>query len=242
MNKENPWERTEQLIGPRGIQTLHTSNVTVVGLGGVGSYAVEALARAGIGELCLIDGDVLAWSNMNRQLLATHQTMGQAKVEAAARRIADINPCCITTARNMRVTPENAAELLEPRTDYIIDAIDDLPAKAALIAAAKAIGVPIISVLGTARRLDPWTGFQQADISTTHTCPLARALRKRLRLLGIETGVSVIYSPQPPHQLPQATRESQECRPPLGSISFVPGQAGLIAAGIVVNALLEKAN
>jgi len=247
----NPWERTELLIGTDGLHTLASARVMVVGLGGVGSYAVEALARAGIGALDLVDGDVLTYSNLNRQLLATQKTIGQAKVSAAAQRTAEINPQCRVTEWNLWVTPDNAMNLLQTKPDYIIDAIDDLTAKAALIKAAQQVGVPTISVLGTARRIDPWTGFQHADISVTHTCPLARSLRKRLRQLGIEKGVSVIYTPQPPYILPMSSEEISKdewsdasrtySKQPLGSISYVPGQAGLIAAGIAITSLLDKA-
>lgn len=211
------------------MKRLRNSRVALFGLGGVGSFALEALARAGIGGLLLIDFDLIEVSNLNRQLLALHSTLGEAKVEVACRRVLDINPHARVETRRVKLDELNCSTLLEPGLDYVVDAIDQVSAKVALICQAKRLNQPIISCLGAAEKLDP-TAFRIGDISETSVCPLARAVRQRLRARGIESGVKVVYSLEPPR-----TRADR----PRGSISFVPSVAGLLAASVVVNDLIR---
>jgi len=225
----NPHSRTVRLLGVPALQALHSSHVLVAGLGGVGSYAVEALARCGIGKLSLVDYDRVTLSNLNRQLYALHSTLGQLKTEVAAKRIADINPDCSITLHTLRITEDNVADLLKCKPDLVLDAIDDLSAKTALLSAARHMNIPVVSVLGTANRSDANAGFIIADIAATHTCPLARTLRQKLRLAGITEGITVVFSPHTPQQ-----------RGALGSTSYVPGQAGLIAAGQIVQWIIDN--
>ncbi|MCL2548597.1 MAG: tRNA threonylcarbamoyladenosine dehydratase [Symbiobacteriaceae bacterium] len=223
---ETTHERSIRILGAAALETLAASHVLVAGLGGVGSYAVEALARSGVGTLSLVDYDYVTPSNLNRQLYALQSTLGCLKTAVATRRIADINPGCNVLSFELRITSDNVSELLSQKPDWVLDAIDDLPAKAALLATAHRMGIPSLAVLGTGNRSDPLANYTLADISATHTCPLARALRQRLRALGVESGIRTIFSPLPPQQ--QGT---------LGSTSYLPGQAGLIAAGVIIKAL-----
>jgi len=207
----------------------------------VGSFAVEALARSGIATLTLVDGDIVTLSNLNRQLLALHSTLGELKTAVAARRLAAINPACQVTTISDWVTPANAVSFLDgslaPTPHWLVDAIDDLPAKAALLAAAVTLGVKVVSVLGTGNRISPLAQFTVTDISQSHTCPVARALRRRLlRDYGLNSGITVVFSPLPP--LPANPQREENSR--VGSVSYIPGQAGLIAAGVVITALAAE--
>ncbi len=201
----------------------------VVGLGGVGSYAAEALARAGIGNLILVDHDRVMMSNINRQLVALTSTLGQPKAEVMAKRVRDINPECKVEACAIRCSRETVNDLLGRKPDYVVDAIDSVPDKVCLIKECFTASIPIISAMGAGNRIDP-TKFSVADISQTHTCPLARRVRHELRRANIYEGVRVVYSQEKP--VLTATRS------PVGSISFVPSTAGLLLAAAVIKDLL----
>ena len=255
-------DRTKMMLSESGYMRLCRSRVAIFGIGGVGGYATEALARAGVGALDLIDSDRVSVSNINRQIIATHSTVGEYKTEAARARIADINPDCIVTSHNIFYTADTAAEINLSDFDYIIDAIDSVSSKVELIERATNSGVPIISAMGAGNKLDP-TKFRVADISKTAVCPLAKAVRVALRKRGINH-LKVVYSEEPPCALfnqdnsrqdtqsssapaPQGgtckaaastdlSREkaSYNARPAPGSISFVPSVMGLILAGEVI--------
>ena len=236
------FSRTELLIGKQGLAVLAGAKVAVFGIGGVGSFAAEALARSGIGSLTLVDFDRIELTNINRQLHALHSTVGMYKADVMQARIQDINPDCRVDVRREFFQPERDEDFLNPGFDYVIDAIDSIKPKIGLISGCLARGIPIISVMGAGRKLDP-AAFQVVDISETYNDPLARVVRKGLRDLGITKGVKVVFSPE----LPQGPREemgdadgkaSSQGRQPPGSIAFVPPAAGLIAAGAVVRGLL----
>ncbi|HHY60128.1 MAG TPA: tRNA threonylcarbamoyladenosine dehydratase [Clostridia bacterium] len=228
------FERTRLLIGDRGLAVLQESSVIVFGVGGVGSFAVEALARAGVGKLTLVDHDVVTWSNLNRQLPALHSTVGQPKVEVLKRRIADINPRCVVTTYREFYEAGNRELFFQEKYDYVVDAIDKIKSKVDLIEQCVRRKIPIVSSMGAGNRLDP-VGFRVADISETFSCPLAKAVRKELRQKGIEQGVKVVFSPKP--CAPVVQRDASTERVP-GSISFVPPVVGMILASVVVNDLL----
>ncbi len=224
---EDFYTRTRSLLGDEAVEKLKKARVAVFGLGGVGSYAVEALARAGIGSLLLIDGDVIAESNINRQLYALTDTVGKDKAALAEARCRKINPNCEIDARRLTVTPENINELPLSDCGYAVDAIDDVKAKLAVIVRCRALGVPVISSMGTGNKLDP-TKLVVTDIYKTSVCPLARVMRHELRRLGVDK-LKTVYSEEVP---------VVNCRPP-ASISFVPSSAGLIIAGEVVKDLIS---
>ncbi|MCR4935563.1 MAG: tRNA threonylcarbamoyladenosine dehydratase [Oscillospiraceae bacterium] len=231
--------RTRMLLGDAAMERLRHCRVAVFGLGGVGSYAVEALARSGLGALDLIDSDTLAESNLNRQLLALHSTLGLPKTEAAARRVRDIDPDIRVTCRNCFYLPETAGDFDFTQYDYIIDAIDTVTGKIQLALQAREAGTPIISAMGTGNKLDP-AALRVADISETRVCPLARVMRKELRRRGLEH-LKVVYSeekPLVPMENP-AEREGSARRSIPGSAAFVPGAAGLLLAATVVCDLTE---
>ena len=226
--------RTEMLLGTTALERLRKARVAVFGLGGVGGYTVEALARAGIGQLDLIDNDTVSLSNLNRQILATHSTIGMAKTEAARRRVLDINPNCIVRTHDVFYTPETADLFDFTQYDYIVDAIDTVTGKLALVERAHAVNTPIISCMGTGNKLDA-SAFQVADISRTSMCPLARIMRKELGKRGIKH-LKVVYS-QEEALTPTGWEEEAAAigkRQIPGSVSFVPGAAGLILAGEVI--------
>ena len=229
--------RTEMLLGTAAIEKLQKARVAVFGLGGVGGYTVEALARSGIGALDLIDNDTIGISNLNRQILATHSTLGLLKTEAARRRVLDINPECVVREHPIFYTPETAQALDFTQYDYIVDAIDTVTGKLALVEQAVAAGTPIICCMGTGNKLDA-SAFQVADISKTSMCPLARVMRKELGKRGIKH-LKVVYS-QEEALSPTGWEEEAAAlgkRQIPGSVSFVPGAAGLILAGEVIKDL-----
>ena len=239
----NPFSRTQLLLGQPAMEKLNNARVAVFGLGGVGGYTVEALARSGVGALDLIDHDTISPTNINRQLLALHSTVGMSKAEAAKNRVLDINPQCKVTVHETFYGPDTAALFDFKKYDYIVDAIDTVTAKLQLIERAKEAGTPILCCLGTGNKLDA-TKFQITDISKTSVCPLARIMRKELRKRGIEH-LKVVYSkelPMTPIQPAQAeapvgtdTRPGTTARKDTpGSISFVPAAAGLLLASAVV--------
>lgn len=251
-NNLHRFRRLELLIGPEGSAALDRARVAVVGLGGVGSFAVEALARAGVGWLVLIDHDDICLSNTNRQLHALEGNYGRPKVEVMEERVKAINPQAAVVAWRQFLTAENAPDLLRGGLSYVVDAIDTVAAKAALIQHCVENGIPIVSVMGAGNKFDP-LAFRVDDISRTHTCPLAKAVRKALREKGIERGVKAVYSTEKPAQpLAEAPACPGECACPgrgerdcprrrsiPGSTSYVPPIAGLIAAGVVIGELLR---
>lgn len=229
--------RTEMLLGSAAIAKLRNARVAVFGLGGVGGYAVEALARSGVGSLDLIDSDRVSVSNLNRQILATHSTVGMLKVDAARNRVLDINPDCVVRAYPIFYTPETADSFDFTRYDYIVDAIDTVTGKLALVERAMAVNTPIICCMGTGNKLDA-SAFQVADISKTTMCPLARVMRKELAKRGIRH-LKVVYS-QEEALTPTGWEEEAAAlgkRQIPGSVAFVPGAAGLLLAGEVVRDL-----
>ena len=225
------------LLGRDAIEKLHSARVAVFGLGGVGGYAVEALARSGVGSLDLVDNDTVSVSNLNRQILATHSTVGMLKVEAGKRRVLDINPACVVRTYPIFYTPETADSFDFTRYDYIVDAIDTVTGKLALVERAVAVNKPIICCMGTGNKLDA-SAFQVADISKTSMCPLARVMRKELSKRGIRH-LKVVYS-QEEAMTPtgwEAEAAALGKRQIPGSVAFVPGAAGLLLAGEVVRDL-----
>ena len=223
------YERTDMLIGEENRKKLSRAHVAVFGIGGVGSYVCEALARAGVGELTLIDNDVVSESNINRQIIALHSTVGRAKTAVMAERIADINGEIKVNCHNVFFSPETAESIDFSQFSYVIDAIDSVTGKLTIIEKAKALDIPVISSMGTGNKLDP-TAFKIADIKKTSVCPLARVMRYELRKRGIE-GVRVLFSTEEPKQNGERTP---------ASISFVPSVAGLIIAGETIKDLIKK--
>jgi len=222
------FSRTELLIGKDGIEKLKNSKVAIFGIGGVGSYAVEALARAGVGSFVLIDNDEVAISNLNRQIIATTKTIGIPKVEVAKQRILEINPEAKVETYQEFFMPETKG-ILDESVSYIVDAIDTVTAKIELVLRANKLNIPIISSMGTGNKLDP-TRFEVTDIYKTSVCPLAKVMRKELKQRGVRK-LKVVYSKEEPIKLEKDERIKKQVP---GSISFVPSVAGLIIAGEVV--------
>ncbi len=216
------------------MEKLAVSRVAVFGLGGVGGYTVEALARSGVGALDLIDGDKVCLTNLNRQIIATLKTVGRYKADVAAERIADINPECVVRAYKTFYLPDTAHEFDFTQYDYVVDAIDTVTGKLTIIENAKKCGVPVISAMGAGNKLDP-TAFQVADISETSVCPLARVMRKELKKRGIGH-VKVVYSKEEPARPLESTEQTTRRALP-GSNAFVPSVMGLIIAGEVIKDL-----
>ena len=233
------FSRTEILLGEAAMERLYRARVAVFGIGGVGGYAVEALARCGVGQLDLCDSDTVSVSNLNRQILATHSTVGQLKVEVAKKRILDINPACTVRTYPFFYLPDTADRFDFTQYDYIVDAIDTVTGKLALVERAHAAGTPIICSMGTGNKLDAGA-FQVADISKTSVCPLARIMRKELKKRGI-SHVKVVYSQEealtPTVDAEELARTGKRQIP--GSVAFVPGSAGLLIAGEVVRDLIQ---
>ena len=239
------YSRTRLLLGESGIHKLRNARVILFGLGGVGGYTAEALARSGIGHIDLVDDDTVSLTNLNRQMLALHSTIGKHKVDVAADRIRDIDPTIEVRTYKTFFLPETAEQFDFTQYDYVIDAIDTVSGKLALIAKAKEAGVPVISCMGTGNKLDP-TAFRVADIYKTSGCALARIMRKECGKRGIK-GVKVVYSeelpltPEPaPNDTPEPQREGSSRRALPGSTAFVPGTAGLIMAGEVIKDLAKQ--
>ena len=238
------YSRTRLLMGKDGMEKLRRARVILFGLGGVGGYTAEALARSGVGYIALVDDDTISLTNLNRQLLATHATLGIHKADAAAQRIWDIDPTITVEIFKTFYLPETAGRFDFTKYDYVIDAIDTVTGKLALIAQAKEAGTPVISCMGTGNKLDA-TAFRVADISKTSGCALARIMRKECAKRGIK-GVKVVYSeelPMTPVEDPEdptePQREGSSRRSTPGSMAFVPGVAGLIMAGEVIQDLLK---
>ena len=235
----NEFTRTELLLGEEAMARLSAARVAVFGIGGVGSFAAEALARAGVGALDLFDDDKVCLTNINRQLIATHKTIGQKKVEVMRERILDINPKCIVTAHECFYGADNAEEYDLSVYDYIVDAIDTVSSKLLLIERAFQANVPVISCMGAGNKLDP-TRFTVADIYATSVCPLARVMRRELKKRGIPA-LKVVYSTEEaiqPQETEELKRGSRRAVP--GSVSFVPPVAGFILASEVVKDLIAR--
>lgn len=225
------FSRTGLLLGAEAMEKLHNSRVAVFGVGGVGGYAVEALTRCGVGRLDLIDNDTVSLSNINRQIIALHSTVGRYKVDVAKERVLDINPDCEVRVYKTFFLPETEDEFDFTQFDYVIDAIDTVTGKLALVMKANAANTRIISAMGAGNKLDP-TKFEAADISKTAVCPLARIMRKELKKRGIEH-LKVVYSKeQAMTPLESIASPSGKIIP--GSLAFVPSVAGLIIAGEVI--------
>ena len=241
----DPFIRTRLLVGDEPLDRLRRARVAVFGVGGVGGCCVEALARAGVGTLHLYDDDTVSESNLNRQLAALHSTIGQPKAEVMAQRVRDINPDCQVRAIRMFYLPQNAGQVDLSQYDYVVDCIDTVAAKLELVTRCTALQVRIVSAMGSGNKLDP-TAFVVTDISKTQGCPLARVMRRECRARGYKN-IPVVYSTEPaltpkqldgPAEVPgAAVRAGNPKKQTPGSVSFVPGAAGLIIAGKVVRDL-----
>ncbi|MBQ3900641.1 MAG: tRNA threonylcarbamoyladenosine dehydratase [Clostridia bacterium] len=233
--------RTEMLLGTAAVEKLAGSRVAVFGIGGVGGYVVEALARSGVGALDLIDPDRIAPSNLNRQIIALHSTVGEFKVDVARERVLDINPDATVTTYKTFFTPETAGEFDFSAYDCVVDAIDTVTGKIELAVRCRDAGTPLISSMGTGNKTDP-SALRAADISKTSVCPLARVMRRELRKRGI-THLRVVYSEEEP-LVPQDVESAEEPSPGRrqtpGSCAFVPPAAGLIIAGEVIGILINR--
>ena len=232
------FSRTVSLVGQDALKKLNSSSVAVFGVGGVGGYVLEALVRAGVGKICVVDGDKISLTNLNRQILATHSTVGKSKVEVARERALDINPQLEITAREIYFTPQTESEFDFSSFDYVVDAIDMVTGKIALAEKCKKVGVPLISSMGTGNKLNA-TAFEVADIYSTSVCPLARVMRTELKKRGIEK-LKVVYSKEQPITPTIEDAEEKDKRRAPSSISFVPSVAGLIIAGEVIKDLIAK--
>jgi tRNA A37 threonylcarbamoyladenosine dehydratase len=247
------FSRTELLVGPEALARLAMKKVAVFGIGGVGSFTVEGLARSGVGRLVLVDDDCICLTNINRQLPATTATVGRPKVEVMRDRVLDINPAALVTVHRRFYLPETADELIADDYDYIVDAVDTVTAKIDLAVRATARGIPIISCMGAGNKLDP-TRFEVADIFSTSVCPLAKVMRYELKRRGVKA-LKVVYSrekPLTPRETaesscavgcvcpPGTTRKCTTRRQIPGSMAFVPSVAGLIMAGEVVKDLIRE--
>ena len=248
----NQFSRTELIIGKEGIEKLHNAKVVVFGIGGVGSYVVEGLARAGVGNFILVDDDKVCLTNINRQIIATRKTIGKLKVEVSRERILDINPLANVEIRQDFFMP-NSNDFFDDTISYVVDAVDTVTAKIEIVVRAHNHNIPVISCMGTGNKLDP-TKFEVADIYKTSVCPLAKVMRKQLKARGINK-LKVVYSKEEPIQPKEDLENSckTECICPPGtvrkcssrnqvpgSISFVPSVAGLIIAGEVIKDIIKN--
>lgn len=232
------YQRTHILVGDQGVARLRSARVLVAGLGGVGSFVAEALARAGVGELTLADHDRVSGSNLNRQMVALGSTLGRPKAEVMAERVRDINPDCRVTLIQRFLGPDDIPGLVGDGFHQVVDAIDSLSSKVELIASAVGQGVPILSSMGAGGRLDP-TRLHVGDLMDTRVCPLARVVRSRLRRRGIGRGVTVVWSDEPPRPpLPPEALGRGRPRAVNGTVSYLPALFGLTLAGLLVQRLL----
>ena len=244
--------RTEQLLGKEALEKLKIATVAIYGIGGVGTFVAEGLARSGIGSFALIDDDVICITNINRQIHASHKTIGKSKVEVMKERILDINPMAKVTAFHCNYSPDTSEQTLNPGYHYIVDAIDTITAKVDLIVKAQAMSIPIISSMGTGNKLDP-TRLEVEDIYKTSVCPLAKVMRKLLKAKGVER-LKVVYSKEEPLKPlqteenscktncvcpPESTKHCAHRHQVPGSVSFVPSVAGMIIAAEVVKDLIS---
>lgn len=225
--------RSKLLFGQEGLDKLNNSSIVIFGIGGVGSYVVEALARSGVGKLVLVDFDKVCITNINRQIEALLSTIGRPKVEVLRDRIHDINPRCEVTVFQEFVNAENMDKFIESETAYIVDAIDTVSSKLVIIERALELGIPVISSMGMGNKLDP-TKIKIGDISDTTECALARVMRRELRKMGITRGIKVVYS------IEHARKPIEDNTDiPIGSVSFVPSVAGLFIASEIIRKIIE---
>lgn len=240
--REHPiWERTRIVVGDDGVSRLRSARVFLAGLGGVGSYAAEALARAGVGYLTMADFDRVAPSNLNRQLVALESTLGQKKLEVMGERVRDINSDCKLTLLDQFLPADEMALVLAPRFDHVVDAIDSLNSKIALIVAAHESGTPVASSMGAGGRTDP-SLLRLGDVMDSRGCPLARVVRQRLRRRGVERGVLAVWSEEPPcAPLPPESNDRGRPRAVNGTVSYLPALFGMMLAGAVIHRLIGRA-
>lgn len=233
-------ERTELLLGTEKLTTLRQAHVLVVGLGGVGAYAAEMIARAGVGRMTIADADTVGETNINRQLLALHSTIGRPKAEVLAERLRDINPEIELTVVNRYIKDEETYTLLDAANyDYVVDCIDTLSPKLALIAATLERKIPLVSSMGAGAKTDP-TQLEIKDISKTHHCPLAHMLRKRLHKIGIYKGFRAVFSPEPIREGAMILAEEQNKKSQVGTISYIPALFGIGCASVVIRDLIGE--
>ena len=236
----NEWqERTRLLLGDEGFEKLNSSHVLVVGLGGVGGYVAEQLTRAGIGELTIVDGDVVSQSNMNRQLLALQSTQGKPKAEVMAARLRDINPDVKLHVVSQFMKDQALIDLISQPYDYVVDAIDTVSPKVFLLYYAVQNNQRIVSCMGAGGKMHP-DKIEIADIDKSHHCHLAFYIRKKLHKLGIRTGIKVVFSPEPVNKSAVIEEESQNKASNVGTISYMPAAFGCFCASVVINGLLEE--
>lgn len=239
----NDWlERTELLLGEEKLSLLRRANVLVVGVGGVGAYAAEMIVRAGVGRMTIADADAVSRSNINRQLVALHSTVGMAKCEVLAARLRDINPELQLRVVNRYIKDAETDALLDSdRFDYVVDAIDTLSPKLALIKGALDRGIPLVSSMGAGAKTDP-TLMEIKDISKTHHCPLAHMLRKRLHKIGINSGFRAVFSPEPIREGAMILCQEQNKKSNVGTISYIPAMFGIGCASVVIRDLIGEMN
>lgn len=235
-------ERTTLLLGEEKLELLRQANVLVVGLGGVGAYAAEMIARAGVGRMSIADADTVSPTNINRQLIALHSTIGADKADLMAQRLRDINPEIQLTVVNRFIKDDETDALLDSsRFDYIVDAIDTLSPKLALISGALERKIPLVSSMGAGAKTDP-TKMEITDISKTHHCPLAHMLRKRLHKIGIRKGFTAVFSPEPVREGAMILCEEQNKKSNTGTISYIPALFGIGCASVVIRGLIGEFN
>ncbi|MDE5691855.1 MAG: tRNA threonylcarbamoyladenosine dehydratase [Alistipes sp.] len=237
---DNWLERTALLLGEEKLGLLRRAHILVVGLGGVGAYAAEMIARAGVGRMTIADADTVSVSNINRQLVALHSTVGRPKAEVLAERLRDIDPELELTVLNRFIRDEETDALLDAaHYDYVVDAIDTLSPKLALILAALERGLPLVSSMGAGAKTDP-TQLEIADISKTHHCPLAHMLRKRLHKAGVRKGFHAVFSPEPIREGAMILCEEQNKKSNVGTISYIPALFGIGCASVVIRGLIGE--
>ena len=228
--------RTGLLLGESGLHKLETSRIILFGVGGVGGYVAEALARSGVGHIALVDKDVVSESNINRQIIATTKNIGRAKTEVMQERIAQINPDAVVEVYNCFYLPDTAEQFDFTKYDYVVDAVDNVTAKIELVLRAKEAGTPIIASMGAGNKLEP-ARFEVADIYQTSVCPLAKVMRRELKKRGVKK-LKVVYSKEEPIKNDAPGEDGRRSTP--GSVAFVPSVAGLIIAGEVIRDLCES--
>ncbi|WP_295936376.1 tRNA threonylcarbamoyladenosine dehydratase [uncultured Alistipes sp.] len=237
---DNWLERTGLLLGKEKLDLLRQAHVLVVGLGGVGAYAAEMIARAGVGRMTIADADAVALSNINRQLVALHSTIGMQKAEVLAQRLRDINPEIELTVINRYIKDEETYTLLDAaRYNYVVDAIDTLSPKLALIKGSLDRHLPLVSSMGAGAKMDP-TKMEITDIAKTHHCPLAHMLRKRLHKIGIRSGFWAVFSPEPIREGAMILCEEQNKKSNVGTISYIPALFGIGCASVVIRSLIGE--
>ena len=237
---DNWMERTALLLGDEKLAMLRRAHVLVVGLGGVGAYAAEMIARAGVGRMTIADADTVSLTNINRQLVALCSTLGRPKAEVLAERLRDIDPELELTVLNRFIRDEETYSLLDAaKYDYVVDAIDTLSPKLALILAALDRGLPLVSSMGAGAKTDP-TQLEIADISRTHHCPLAHMLRKRLHKAGVRSGFRAVFSPEPMREGAMILCEEQNKKSNVGTISYIPALFGIGCASVVIRGLIGE--